>query len=1213
MKKYFSKLFAGALMAFTLFGSSAIMVSAAPPVANPLFGVGSCVRIKDTDAVGRVTQVREQYYVRGNSATVDSSEIDQARGEAFVDFLDNSSVQDRWVHTGWRSAATGWQWELESGFLTESGWCDDLPIVPPGTPPTGDVIVGSCVSVKSSAIVFSQPGGASTNIGIPRARGDKGKVLEGPVVVPIRLIGIGIAGFSRQQNETLGNRVYWKVDFQDNNLNRQDGWVWGTAIELSSGCGEPVPAGDIGVGMCVEAARSTNVRGSAPAWSVLNEQPVGAYGMVIGGPETMSQDIRSGGYIVRNRYMMWNVDFARNSASEPDGWTWEGNLRLSNRCSQGNPMPPPPPPPPPSVTPPPPPSIMPPPPPAPITPPPPPVVPPPPAPVPPPTQDTHTSGDGSYRGERVRVYAPGSTAKVRATPAGITLGTQQNGAVGTIVDGGVYGGESTWGYSWWKVNFDSGFDGWVAGTHNTGNTALFLLQKLDSSFLNHPTGASASVHCPFGIIPLTGALGDELDNKGVRGQQLGYKESRCYLIRVTEPKDFLVIGTDNELAVGVRVIGEMKGELIMPSPTAVRTEGTVVSESSFGVFNGGETVVRAASGGKVPVGEYILRIERKATQSWIEDQCASTPPNPFFCQGKAKFSVYWRQEDKSTVTNFSCPVGYEEFHWWSPDGGICQGTREQCSDYSFYGRGKAGEADDGIKLPFGETQRYCAKNVGDANYTQFLMAAYNNYECNAVKLEVSPPRGSGIARKIDVSTQPQTRHNLFDGNLARGVWLVEFSASNDAFVANPSCVGTYSATIKFSSRGGPALPPPPVVPPPPPAPVPPPPPSQPREDNFAVGQCVSIRRTGAFDEVNIRTAPVRGAQIVGIQTSSSGAKGVIVADATYANPTRVDDAHQNRWKVDFQTGPYPSVDGWVVEGRLAHSAGCAQITPPPPPATIPPPPPPPPATLPNPVITFTSAEPFTLGATQYTRYRFSVQNRSAFPPDLFVIDTTLPPCGTNPNASRTWVYMINADTNLSLNSFCTATHGLLENISFALPVTTPAPRVYLRMVDRRTNITYTSNTINLQEVQTLVERATSSQPPPPVPLNIDLTPPTINPVTPATTNRQQVFIGFDIKDNTGGSGVDAPTAQWQRQRADGTTESGALVPSYGWVAYVTLNPGQNLFIITVKDKVGNSAVPYPYTITYTPATSQISDTQALAQTLESIRQTLEGLRGAIGH
>ncbi len=61
-----------------------------------------------------------------------------------------------------------------------------------------------------------------------------------------------------------------------------------------------------------------------------------------------------------------------------------------------------------------------------------------------------------------RIQANGNV-NVRATPGAVnSLGVQSSGSRGVIIDGPIqatFGGTS---YTWWKINFDSSFDGWVA-------------------------------------------------------------------------------------------------------------------------------------------------------------------------------------------------------------------------------------------------------------------------------------------------------------------------------------------------------------------------------------------------------------------------------------------------------------------------------------------------------------------------------------------------------------------------------------------------------------------------------------------------------------------------------------------------------------------------------------------------------------------------------
>jgi hypothetical protein len=58
---------------------------------------------------------------------------------------------------------------------------------------------------------------------------------------------------------------------------------------------------------------------------------------------------------------------------------------------------------------------------------------------------------------------------------------------------------------------------------------------------------------------------------------------------------------------------------------------------------------------------------------------------------------------------------------------------------------------------------------------------------------------------------------------------------------------------------------------------------------------------------------------------------------------------------------------------------------------------------PNPILYLTSQEFFSAGGKNFIRYRYDVLNKADYPAELFAAAPALPPCGTNTNASRTWV------------------------------------------------------------------------------------------------------------------------------------------------------------------------------------------------------------------
>lgn len=117
-----------------------------------------------------------------------------------------------------------------------------------------------------------------------------------------------------------------------------------------------------------------------------------------------------------------------------------------------------------------------------------------------------------------------------------------------------------------------------------------------------------------------------------------------------------------------------------------------------------------------------------------------------------------------------------------------------------------------------------------------------------------------------------------------------------------------------------------------------------------------------------------------------------------------------------------------------------------------------PQVLPNPVIVYIGPEFFTTGGKDLIRYRYQVDNFASYPDVMFAAAPTLPPCGQNTKASRTWVDFFD-QRGKRLNGFCAlGTAANLNKIWFALPADEVPPSwVYIEMNDRATNTKYKSN------------------------------------------------------------------------------------------------------------------------------------------------------------
>src|ERR1700730_16853791 len=113
--------------------------------------------------------------------------------------------------------------------------------------------------------------------------------------------------------------------------------------------------------------------------------------------------------------------------------------------------------------------------------------------------------------------------------------------------------------------------------------------------------------------------------------------------------------------------------------------------------------------------------------------------------------------------------------------------------------------------------------------------------------------------------------------------------------------------------------------------------------------------------------------------------------------------------------------------------------------------------LPNPVLYLLGQEPFEQSGKQYTRYRFDVLNKAAYPGELFSASPELPPCGQNTKASRTWVDFYD-QRGKRLYGFCAlGKPDDLGSIWFALEEgAIPPSYIYIELNDRQTNTKYKS-------------------------------------------------------------------------------------------------------------------------------------------------------------
>ena len=116
------------------------------------------------------------------------------------------------------------------------------------------------------------------------------------------------------------------------------------------------------------------------------------------------------------------------------------------------------------------------------------------------------------------------------------------------------------------------------------------------------------------------------------------------------------------------------------------------------------------------------------------------------------------------------------------------------------------------------------------------------------------------------------------------------------------------------------------------------------------------------------------------------------------------------------------------------------------------------APVPNPVLYLTGTEFYTANGQNFIRYRYDVFNKDQYPAAMFTAAPSLPPCGNNTNASRSWVDFFNQQGQ-RLYGFCALGNpNDLGQIWFALPEgQLPPSYVYVEINDRQTNTKYRSN------------------------------------------------------------------------------------------------------------------------------------------------------------
>jgi hypothetical protein len=115
-------------------------------------------------------------------------------------------------------------------------------------------------------------------------------------------------------------------------------------------------------------------------------------------------------------------------------------------------------------------------------------------------------------------------------------------------------------------------------------------------------------------------------------------------------------------------------------------------------------------------------------------------------------------------------------------------------------------------------------------------------------------------------------------------------------------------------------------------------------------------------------------------------------------------------------------------------------------------------TLPNPILYMLGDEYYSAGGKNWVRHRYDVFNKDQYPAAMFTAAPSLPPCGANTNASRTWVDFFDS-RGKRLYGFCAlGSPNDLGSLWFSTEEgTVPPSYVYIEITDRQTNTKYKSN------------------------------------------------------------------------------------------------------------------------------------------------------------
>lgn len=118
--------------------------------------------------------------------------------------------------------------------------------------------------------------------------------------------------------------------------------------------------------------------------------------------------------------------------------------------------------------------------------------------------------------------------------------------------------------------------------------------------------------------------------------------------------------------------------------------------------------------------------------------------------------------------------------------------------------------------------------------------------------------------------------------------------------------------------------------------------------------------------------------------------------------------------------------------------------------------------LPKPQLRFVGTSDGVNNGVAVRGYEFEVVNREEFDNELFIPSPALPPCGSNANASRTWVNIFN-EKGARLYGWCVINSNAdLASLRFLVEAARPQPKkIYIELLDRFEVRFARSNTVSI--------------------------------------------------------------------------------------------------------------------------------------------------------